>query len=1016
MAKILFNERELLARLDYEQRAPRTLVDVGAHIGNFCRAFGDEGWRVIAFEPDPDNYQALQQRIATFRGGLALKKAVSNETGRGSFYRSTEYWGIHSLKPFHPSHSDRIDVELVRLDDALSEAGVDEVTVLKIDAEGADFLALQSFPFDRIRPEVVMVEFMDSRSRPGFGYDHHEVARYMADRGYVAYVSEWAPIEEHSKQEGGGGPFHFLQCAPYPLHHRPAWGNLIFVPPARREMFETRLIELLTDLDQRRQAALKAAAWGGSPRAAVVKQLKAQAKRVPGAKELWKLGRRAIETVSATSPAAAAPPAPAAAPPAARVGVVVSAADDAESLQACLASVAEQTYAGWSCQVVIDRGLRASISVAEMFAARDPRFHVVRHGDSFGYMTAGKNTGAASVDAEYLMLLEQSDRLAEQALAIGVAIADRARGRAEVAGVRFAEQINGPLPKSTVSGPVPKGAVSTPQVPAAGAVRVPLTDFVSVDDVSTRAVLVRRDVFVRFGGFDESLGFSAEADFWLRMLRHGYVLLPADRLAVSGERCPPASEDEFRAHARLRRWAETKLAPEEVVPESPFVHREPIGALRERILEKRRALEFLGQTAGRSELESIAGRYLTSQDLDRERAGQLLPRLYLAIGLAQGAGAERSALTDYLPEADAIWTRLTAALGRDKPTAAAPLVPKPQASRTPRTVAQQQQIQIAFMPHKDYHAWTMGKAALMLKARGVMPVIIDPTANYRDEGAQTRLTDLEVPVVTYNNYRLGQFSPKVLMVMSDWEPQALTLIEAAKAEGTVAVGLVEGVQDFTDADIKRDRRPYRRVDQVFLAGEFDAQFFPPSVPTQVVGVPRIDELKKEEPIYPEKPLVVVNSNFSYGVLDDARDDWLRSVADACRQVGVDMVVSRHPADRGDFSDYTVTPLSMYDAIRQGSVFVSRFGSGIIEALAMGKPSIYHNPHREQVIKFQEPLGGYPVTTSVSSLAQALEAELRDRADRRPRAKAFLDLHVAWSESKSSTEQLADALMALCTTG
>ena len=412
--------------------------------------------------------------------------------------------------------------------------------------------------------------------------------------------------------------------------------------------------------------------------------------------------------------------------------------------------------------------------------------------------------------------------------------------------------------------------------------------------------------------------------------------------------------------------------------------------------------------------------YFGAHDFDADKAA-LRPELFIARGLVARAGGGVDALPQYLAEAESIAGRLAAAVQvkerlpaperRAGPNAKARDA-RPRPRRRTWTRAQQRAVQIAFAPHKDYHAWTMGKAAAVLGEHGVSVVMIDSTATHRDEGARARIRASDVPSIAYNNYRLGDFAPRAVVVMNDWEPQIRALVDDANASGIATVGLIEGVQDFTDADIARSRRPYRRVSHVFLAGAFDAQFFDASTSTRVVGVPRLDELKEETATFPDEPVVVVNSNFSYGVLTDHRDSWLRSVDRACKKLGVPMIVSRHPADDGDFSRYTVTELTMYDAIRQGSVFVSRFGSGIIEALVMGKPSVYHNPHGEKVIKFGEPLGAYAVTTNVDSLSKALERELADRSDRRPRARAFLDLHVGWSDPRSSTERLVEALLAV----
>lgn len=243
-----FSELDLLARLTFESMQP-VLVDVGAHVGGFARPFARKGWRVIAFEPEPTNYRELCANLKDFPNVTCIAKAVSDVSGQGiPFYVSAEHWGIHSLKPFHATHHPTLTIDTVRLDETLVSMRIDQVTVLKTDIEGADFLALKSFDFDRFQPDVVMCEFMDERSQPTFGYSHHDMAAYMADLGYAAFVSEWAPIVEYGRKGVATAPHRFLQCVPYPLDHNPAWGNLIFVPKARAAQFGRTLSAYLEGL------------------------------------------------------------------------------------------------------------------------------------------------------------------------------------------------------------------------------------------------------------------------------------------------------------------------------------------------------------------------------------------------------------------------------------------------------------------------------------------------------------------------------------------------------------------------------------------------------------------------------------------------------------------------------------------------------------------------------------------------------------------------------------------------
>ena len=266
-----FDEFDLLLSFPFRNRQP-LLVDVGAHHGSVSLEFAAKGWHVIAFEPEPRNRAAFERNLAGYGKVVCIPKAVSDVTGnRVPFYVSDEHSGIHSLKPFHETHRLAFEVETVCLNDVLADMNVSAVTLLKVDIEGADFLALKGFDFARYQPELVMIEFMDERTSRHFGYTHHDVVAYMSKAGYVTFVSEWEPVKEYARDGVATAPSDWIQCVPYPLDHEPARGNLIFVPENDVDKFAATLQTYLVNLKRKNRLA----------------KLRQQIKRIPGAKALY---------------------------------------------------------------------------------------------------------------------------------------------------------------------------------------------------------------------------------------------------------------------------------------------------------------------------------------------------------------------------------------------------------------------------------------------------------------------------------------------------------------------------------------------------------------------------------------------------------------------------------------------------------------------------------------------------------------------------------------------------------
>jgi FkbM family methyltransferase len=134
-------DRRLLRRL---VRPGMEVVDIGANLGLYSLLFaeltGPTG-RVHAFEPEPTLFKALQRNLQ--RNGAANVRAVNlalgNCPGRVAFYRSLFNSGDNRLGDM-AWKGQRLEVEQVRLDDALPNRRVDFV---KMDVQGYELKVLE---------------------------------------------------------------------------------------------------------------------------------------------------------------------------------------------------------------------------------------------------------------------------------------------------------------------------------------------------------------------------------------------------------------------------------------------------------------------------------------------------------------------------------------------------------------------------------------------------------------------------------------------------------------------------------------------------------------------------------------------------------------------------------------------------------------------------------------------------------------------------------------------------------
>ncbi len=690
--------------------------------------------------------------------------------------------------------------------------------------------------------------------------------------------------------------------------------------------------------------------------------------------------------------------------------VIVPAYNSERWLADTLESVRRQTFKGWECVVVDDCSTDATTSVVRRFYRRDRRFRLLPHRANGG-ASAARNSGLRSARGAFVCFLDADDLLSPTSLENRIRTLTAAENPRLAGSYSASVRIDPETTKPPLETSDPKRRV---------------IDFVSAAGMcpfNMNQPMFKTSVLRRLGGFDETLSQAEDWEYWARLLRHGYYLVPTGKTDVT-YRARPGSvvRAEPLTHLTtgmaLYNSAHAPFPEDRVVDErAPYVYWRPWIEYKRQLDIAQRVFEFTGMAIGAGHPADEAVRvakdalpdYLGAIAAHRDLASLLERGLRRQLGDDAGAVASRQGARMVEERFREAFREAGEAHG-PQPTPEpfpAPWGPRPR---------EEEAIDVVFLPHKDYHVWSVAKLLPKLDAAGIRYTFVDLSYAYRDERARGKLDELGLPRIPYNAFLLGAYRPKMVVCMNDWDPITRRLIECAKTLSIPTVGIVEGIQDYHDVDTGRLREPYRIVDHVILPGEFDARYFQ-DVPERVHvgGVPRIDELLEEPPApFPEAPRVVINSNFTYGVLTDERDAWVRTAVAACQAIGVDYVISRHPADEGDFEGYVVGEESMYDLLRGGNVFVSRFSSGILESLALGRPPVYYNPHGERVDKFTEPNGAFPVARSQGELEAALRDAIEEPGRFLAHADDYLELHcgVSRRDVGAAAERTGDALLAI----
>ncbi len=128
-------------------RDGQTVIDIGANVGYYtliaAKRVGQQG-RVFAFEPDLENVAIVRKNIEinNLRNVSVITKGVSNQTGNAILYMSDDNKCTHAIvKNREGEH--QIQIETITIDESIKQARIGKVSIIKMDIEGAETLALE---------------------------------------------------------------------------------------------------------------------------------------------------------------------------------------------------------------------------------------------------------------------------------------------------------------------------------------------------------------------------------------------------------------------------------------------------------------------------------------------------------------------------------------------------------------------------------------------------------------------------------------------------------------------------------------------------------------------------------------------------------------------------------------------------------------------------------------------------------------------------------------------------------
>lgn len=184
-----------------------TVFELGAHIGYisvyFSQLVGEKG-NVVVFEPGVNNLPYVRFNLghAPFKNVQLVEKAVSDQNGTATFYLEHLTGQSNSLvkdyrvskkiesKAFVELDKKEVQVETIRIDDFVKQQNISKLDFIKIDIEGAEYLAIKGMPdtLATLKP-VMMIEVTEN---------HEALYNLLREKGYV-FVDEFFKKVEDKK-------------------------------------------------------------------------------------------------------------------------------------------------------------------------------------------------------------------------------------------------------------------------------------------------------------------------------------------------------------------------------------------------------------------------------------------------------------------------------------------------------------------------------------------------------------------------------------------------------------------------------------------------------------------------------------------------------------------------------------------------------------------------------------------------------------------------------------------------
>jgi FkbM family methyltransferase len=190
-----FAEQKLLV-----SAATPVIFDVGAHHGQtallYARLFPTAA--IFSFEPSGESYRALLDNVRPYKNIRAFNIALGGKSGKTTFHHNRESQ-TNSLLPSAAEGADvwgrgmlETDavgqVDVTTLDDFMESHSIDRIDILKMDAQGGEFLIMEGAK-RAVSEKRIRVVYTEIITLPTYGgqKEFDEMLRIYRENGFSLY-------------------------------------------------------------------------------------------------------------------------------------------------------------------------------------------------------------------------------------------------------------------------------------------------------------------------------------------------------------------------------------------------------------------------------------------------------------------------------------------------------------------------------------------------------------------------------------------------------------------------------------------------------------------------------------------------------------------------------------------------------------------------------------------------------------------------------------------------------------